>query len=102
MAYFICTEAGNQCVNNCAQTDSSCQASCRDDHPCGAQDPVRINATTTTTASASTSATASSSSTALGTDIPTGGASRMSLELGQVYGLCAFVGAFVAGFAILL
>jgi hypothetical protein len=26
----------------------------------------------------------------------------MSLELGQVYGLCAFVGAFVAGFAILL
>lgn len=101
MAYFICTEAGNQCVAKCPQTDSSCQASCRDDHPCGAQDPIRINATTTT-ASASTSATASSSSTPLGTDIPTGGAVRMSLELGQVYGLCAFVGAFVAGFAILL
>ncbi|KAJ5122786.1 hypothetical protein N7448_003918 [Penicillium atrosanguineum] len=102
MAYFICTEAGNQCVTKCAQTDSSCQASCRDDHPCGAQDPVRINATTTTTTSAASSATASSTSNPLGTDVATGGAVRMSLELGQVYGLCAFVGAFVAGFAVLL
>ncbi|KAJ5677524.1 uncharacterized protein N7477_003157 [Penicillium maclennaniae] len=104
MAYFICTEAGNQCVAKCAQTDSSCQAACRDDHPCGAQDPVRINATTTTTTTTSpaSSATASSTSNPIGTDAATGGAVRMSLELGQLYGLCAFVGAFVAGFAVLL
>jgi hypothetical protein len=102
MAYFICTEAGNQCVNNCQQSDSSCQSACRVDHPCGAQDPIRINVTTTTTAALSASATASNTANPLGTNAATGGAVRMSLELGHVYGLFGLVGAFIAGFAVLL
>ncbi|KAJ5218209.1 uncharacterized protein N7498_000308 [Penicillium cinerascens] len=104
MAYYICTEAGNQCVSNCAQGDSSCQSDCRVDHPCGAQHPIRVNVTTTSSAVAAASATASNTNTAnpLGTNAATGGAVRMSSDLGHVYGLCLLVGAFIAGFAVLL
>jgi len=104
MAYYICTEAGNQCVSKCQQHDSSCQTACRVDHPCGAQDPIRINVTTTTTAASSATATATAGNSAnpLGTNAATGGTVRMSLEMGNVYGLCLLVGAFIAGFAVLL
>lgn len=79
--------------------DSTCQAACRTDNPCGAQDPKRVNVTTTS-ASAST-ATASPTETPVNTD-STGAASRMNLDMGHVYGLCVVVGGFVAGFATLL
>jgi hypothetical protein len=52
--YYICTETNNQCVNNCGG-NSACQSSCRQDHPCGAQDPPRVN---TASASSTMSATA--------------------------------------------
>jgi len=35
LPYFICTEYGTQCVNACANGDTSCQSACRDDHPVG-------------------------------------------------------------------
>ncbi|KAJ5310423.1 uncharacterized protein N7443_002884 [Penicillium atrosanguineum] len=95
MAYFICTEAGNQPTP-----------------------PVRPLAVTTTRVELKTLSVSTrqllppppllhplppaAPPIPLGTDVATGGAVRMSLELGQVYGLCAFVGAFVAGFAVLL
>ncbi|KAJ5085470.1 hypothetical protein N7532_010241 [Penicillium argentinense] len=97
MSYYICTEAATQCANKC--TTSSCVSACRADHPCGAQDPKRVNVTTTTTASATSTAT----STALHTKEATGAGIRpFVLEMGQVYGTCILVGGFIAGFAILL
>lgn len=63
LPYFICTEWGTQCVNNC-NGNSACGASCRDDHPCGAQEPYKGNATVSSimaSASASKAAAATSS-----------------------------------------
>ncbi|KAJ5156587.1 hypothetical protein N7492_009390 [Penicillium capsulatum] len=96
MAYYICTEANNQCVNKC--TSSACQDACRADHPCGAQDPKRVNVTTTSTAMTSTSMPS-----LLRTNEPTGAAPRGSIiDMARVYGACVLVGGFIAGFAILL
>lgn len=56
LPYFVCQEWGDQCVTKCGQ-DNSCSSACREDHPCGAQNPTRTNATTS---SAGSTATASS------------------------------------------
>jgi hypothetical protein len=59
LPYFICSEWGNQCVTGC-NGDNTCSSACRQDHPCGAQDPIRPNSSTiTSTMSSSSSRTAS-------------------------------------------
>lgn len=85
----------NQCITKCSG-DSNCQYDCRAKNPCGAQDPKRVNATTTTATAATTTAT----ETPLNTD-STGAAPRLA-DMSQVYGLCVVVGGFVAGLATLL
>ncbi|KAF3001299.1 hypothetical protein E8E13_004926 [Curvularia kusanoi] len=62
LPYFICTEWGNQCVNNC-NGDSTCGSKCRADHPCGAQDPFKGNATLSSILAASSTAAAAASAT---------------------------------------
>ncbi|KAJ5455699.1 uncharacterized protein N7458_003963 [Penicillium daleae] len=100
LPYFICTEANNQCVAACS--DSACQSNCRTANPCGAQDPPRVNVTTTT-ASSSVAATSTTGSAVIQTGGATGAAPRgYAVEMGQVYGLCVLVGGVVAGFAVLL
>lgn len=96
MPYYICTEANNQCVAKCST--SACAASCRSDHPCGAQDPKRVNVTTTS-AAATTSTTMPST---MRTNESTGGAARFSVEMGHIYGTCVLIGGFIVGFAVLL
>ena len=51
LPYFICTQYGQDCVQGC-DGDNTCQSACRDDHPCGAQNPQRINTTSSATQSA--------------------------------------------------
>jgi hypothetical protein len=97
MAYYICTEANTECVNKCST--SACAAACRSDHPCGAQDPKRVNVTTTTSAVATTS---TATSTAIKTNEATGAATRFALEMGHIYGTFVLITGFIAGFAILL
>jgi len=46
--YFICTQYNTNCVNSC-NGDSSCQSACVQDHPCGAQNPTRVNTSTIST-----------------------------------------------------
>jgi hypothetical protein len=59
MPFFICQEWGNQCVTGC-NGDNACSSSCRQDHPCGAQDPIKPNSSTiSSTMSSSASRTAS-------------------------------------------
>lgn len=99
MPYFICTEANNQCVKACG--DSACQSSCRTANPCGAQDPPRVNVTST--ASSTVAATSTAASEVIQTGGATGAAPRgVSVDMSQVYGLCVLVGGVVAGFAVLL
>ncbi|KAJ5971214.1 uncharacterized protein N7479_001132 [Penicillium vulpinum] len=105
--YYTCTESNNQCVLKC-NGDSTCQNNCRVNNPCGAQDPKRVNVTTTTTTTKS--ATPAATETPVNTNIngngatgATGAAPRMALvDMSHVYGLCVLVGGFVAGFATLL
>lgn len=98
--YFTCTETNNQCVLKC-NGDSTCQNNCRVQNPCGAQDPKRVNVTTTTAKAATTTATATPVNTLV--NGATGAAPHMaSVDMSHVYGLCVLVGGFVAGFATLL
>ncbi|KAL2001224.1 hypothetical protein VTN02DRAFT_2085 [Thermoascus thermophilus] len=108
--YFVCTEHNNQCVNNCNGV-ASCQSACRQDNPCGAQDPKRYNITTTAVPSATASASSTSASdviydgfgsSATATADKGLGARSLALEIGQVYGVFALVAGFTAGFAFLL
>ena len=46
--YYICQEWGNQCVSNCGDGNNQCASACREDHPCGAKDPTRVNSSTLT------------------------------------------------------
>ncbi|KZF26138.1 hypothetical protein L228DRAFT_264564 [Xylona heveae TC161] len=112
LPYFICTEWGNQCVNNCGG-NSQCQSDCRTQHPCGAQDPKRVNITTTSSSAAAskTSNAAMDTGTGLGgpaaTTTAASGHSKHDsgaaiLKIGQAYGLGILTTGIVAGFALLL
>src|SRR5271163_1563967 len=59
--YFECQEYGDQCVAAC-NGDSTCQGACRDNNPCGAQNPTRVNVTSTSSAMSSTTLPAGASS----------------------------------------
>jgi len=109
--YFVCTENNQNCVGNCSG-DSTCQAACTQDHPCGAQNPKRVNITSTTsTVGATGSATGSGSgnvvytgfgSSATGTAKSVAAARAMAFEFGQLYGLGVVFAGLFAGFAIIL
>ncbi|KAI6250984.1 hypothetical protein HI914_00146 [Erysiphe necator] len=58
LPFFICQEYGNQCVTAC-NGNTKCQSSCREDHPCGAQNPTRINTTSTPSIASPTSSSTS-------------------------------------------
>jgi hypothetical protein len=113
--YFECTEYNIQCQANC-NGDSTCQANCVQQHPCGAQDPVKANITSTTaTASATGTATTSGAGNVVYTGFGAGSASTatsssktgmspraMAIEIGQVYGLFMVVAGLMGGFALIL
>src|SRR5271170_4052585 len=50
--YYICTQVNIECVANCGNGATSCQAACQKNNPCGAQKPVKANTSTITTMSA--------------------------------------------------
>jgi len=116
--YFECQEYGDQCVTAC-NGDSTCQAACRDDNPCGAQNPTRVNVTSTSSAMSSTTLPAGASSgtagvvfTGLGGAVATQTSSSSSdtkksnaqaaLDLGRSYGLIAVFTGLFAGFALVM
>jgi len=118
LPYFICTEYGTQCVANCGG-DTTCQSNCRSQHPCGAQNPTRVNVTTTSSTSATTVPAGATSGTAgvvytgLGgvataTNTPSSSTSntksgaQAALDLGRSYGLAVVFGGIFAGFALVM
>lgn len=123
--YFECTTANQQCVDACPTGNNPCFSNCRDGHPCGAQDPPKLNTTNTTstmsqTATGSSSATASdgSAETSFATLGPdgsqsTGGAGAGTnasgesagtslFDFGKCYGMFIVLGSVFAGFALIL
>jgi len=116
--YFQCQAYGTQCVDSCGG-DSTCQAACRDNNPCGAQSPTRINATSTSSSLSSSTLPAGASSgtagviyTGLGgavaTQSPSSGSdtkksnAQTALDLGRSYGLIAVFTGLFAGFALVM
>ncbi|KAA8642286.1 uncharacterized protein ATNIH1004_011228 [Aspergillus tanneri] len=97
--YYICTERNNQCVHACPSGDLNCQSKCRNDNPCGAQNPRRVNKTSTATVSTPAATTSLAPFTG---EADNGVAPRQLVDMGQVYGLVLVVGGFLAGFATLL
>lgn len=115
MPYFICVEYGGQCViNNCGRADTLCQSNCREDNPCGAQNPTRINVTSTTSSASSPTGTNGAGGGAVnGFDNaqPTSGSSgngggssaaATAMDLGRSYGLAVVFTGIFAGFALVM
>lgn len=115
--YFTCTESNNQCVANCGMNNNACAASCRENHPCGAQNPSRVNTTSTASGTASAtgkssgtgsavyngfgSSATSSGSSSSSTSGSKSGAGRIALDVGQIYGLGMVLTGVFAGFMLL-
>lgn len=121
LPYHICQQWGQQCVAGCGGSNT-CQSNCLEQHPCGAQDPTRINSTTISTATATSTGKATGTGTAstatqtgaivfsgFGSDTTASAAAAAStptsaaqaaISLGRSYGLPAiFAGLFaVFGF----
>lgn len=118
--YFTCTESNTQCQTNCGISNNACAAACITNNPCGAQNPTRINATTTTGTSTATgsgasntadstsiysgfgSSASSTGSASSGGNTAHSGAGRIALNFGQVYGLGVVTVGIFTGFAMLL
>lgn len=112
--FFLCQEFGNQCVNACGTGNTPCQSACRTDNPCGAQNPTRVNITTSSsvvaTATDGSTATAgpaiytglgeSSSSSSKSSDKDSG--SNAVLAMGHSYGLAVVLAGLFTGFAMVL
>jgi len=117
LPYFICQTYGDQCVAACNGV-TTCQSACRDQHPCGAQNPTRVNSTSSSTMASTT--LPAGATTGAGGVVYTGlgggaaatattGASsnkksgaQAALELGRNYGLAVIFGGIFAGFALVM
>lgn len=116
--YFTCTESNNQCVANCGMNNNACAAACRENHPCGAQNPSRVNVTSTASGTASAtgkgssgtssavyngfgSSATSSGSSSSSSQGSTSSAGRIAMDVGQIYGLGVVLSGVFAGFMLL-
>jgi hypothetical protein len=107
--YFECTEYNSQCVDAC-NGDSTCQSACVQDHPCGAQSPIRVNTSTITTMRATSTGAAAStvvytgfgnSATPTAATKSSTGAAHKALKIGEMYGVGILVAGISLGLAIM-
>jgi len=115
--YYECTEFANQCVNNCGLGNNACSNTCRTAHPCGAQNPTRVNVTSSTSSASGGSAAATSAgsggtfggagssggatTSSAGSSGTKSSASVVAINLGRTYGLSVLIAGIFAGFAVL-
>jgi hypothetical protein len=124
LPYYICTQNNELCVQNCGIGNNDCASACREDHPCGAQNPTRVNSSTISTMSATatdgsasstgsdgavytgfgdgSSESGSSSSTPSGSSGSDSAATRMVLNVGEMYGLAMIAAGVFTGFTFFL
>ncbi|OAP63664.1 hypothetical protein AYL99_02891 [Fonsecaea erecta] len=123
LPYYICTEYNTQCQAACGN-DNTCAAACVQDHPCGALNPTRVNTSTITTMPATSTVVGSAASTASDGVVYTGfgggsaatttaasggnsgsgssAASRLVIDIGQIYGLGVVAAGIFVGFGFML
>jgi hypothetical protein len=120
--YYECTQTNTNCQQACGN-DNTCAAACVQNHPCGAQSPTRVNTSTISTmpatstapgAAASTasdggvvytgfgSGSAAATSTAAGSSSGSSAATRLVINVGQMYGLGAVAAGIFFGFSFML
>ncbi|TID16518.1 hypothetical protein E2P81_ATG11943 [Venturia nashicola] len=109
--YFICTQVNENCVKACAG-NNACSSDCRQDNPCGAQNPVVANSSsaTSTTSGSSSSATAATTTgfgsfgdaTTTASTSSTKSAAIAALNLGNTYGVAVVAAGIFAGFGMML
>jgi len=116
--YFECVEWGQNCVASCGANNNICAASCLQNNPCGAQNPIRVNVTSTSSTMSTAAATADSASTsATGGVVYTGyggsaatatptpdvkNGAQTVLDLGRSYGLSLVILGLFSGFALMI
>ncbi|KFY24814.1 hypothetical protein V493_05007 [Pseudogymnoascus sp. VKM F-4281 (FW-2241)] len=97
--FHVCIEWGQQCVKSCGGVNS-CQAACVEEHPCGAQDPWRVNTTATTSGAPAATSTGAVAHNGFGDDsaeptVAKPNAAHAALDIGRSYGLAiVFAGIF--------
>lgn len=106
LPFHTCQAWGTQCVKACG-SDNACSSSCREDHPCGAQNPTKVTATLSTTTAAATGAGSSSTGPAVFNGLGDGSSSpaktpsgASALEFGKAYGLAVVGASLFAGLAL--
>lgn len=114
--YFICTQVNENCVKACGTSNNACSSACRQDHPCGAQNPgvantSSISATSTSSGSSGSSATAATTTgfgsfgdatTTASSTSSTKSAAIAALNLGNTYGVAVIAAGVFAGFGLML
>jgi hypothetical protein len=73
LPYNICQQWGTNCVADCGIGENACADTCRKDHPCGAQDPFKGNATTTSSGASHASTAKPTGTNEATTSIPVTG-----------------------------
>ena len=118
LPFHVCQQWVIQCRDGCAG-NTACQSSCAEDHPCGAQQPTRINTTSTSTMPATATGSSTngpkvfdgfgdseadedSEGSGDGGSNPPGSAAPRALEFGKAYGLIVVAAGLFAGFGVLL
>jgi len=109
--YFECQEYGNECVAACDGLQS-CQSDCRNNNPCGAQNPTRVNLTSSSSTSGATGSPTSSgpavfngfggSSSSSSSSSSKKGGAQAAVDVGRSYGLAIVFTGLFAGFALIL
>jgi hypothetical protein len=122
LPYHICQQWGQQCVAGCGSSNT-CQSDCLQQHPCGAQDPTRVNSTSTSRTATATQGTATggaATATTTGAVVFSGfgsdstvaaaaaasttkaNAAQAAIDLGRSYGLPAIFAGLFAVFGIFM
>lgn len=107
--FHTCQQYGNECVKDCGAVNNQCASDCREQNPCGAQNPQKVNTTSST--AAVPSATPSKDPNQVFDGLAGGstdgadsnkGSGAAALHFGQTYGLAVVLTSLFAGFAIML
>ncbi|KAL2755808.1 hypothetical protein ACRALDRAFT_1064194 [Sodiomyces alcalophilus JCM 7366] len=112
LPYHMCTEWGNQCVAACS--DSACASACREENPCGAQNPQRVNVTSSSATSEPTASNTADADDGIFTgmagsennndnnDNDDDESAASAMQMGGGMGLALLMSAVFGGFAVLL
>ena len=110
LPYHVCRQFVIQCVADC-NGDNMCQGRCQQDHLCGAQEPKRINVTSTSSRPSTASPSSTDASGKIHSGIGGDGSDNLNddpdsgaraLEFGRSYGLVVVAAGLFAGFGLML